>query len=192
MKNLSLFLIGICLFFAHASINAQTEFQPFRVDMGFGWNKAFWSNTGSGVALYFEPKYAVTPVLNIGVKFEGDLNSRNYTQTWGLRQWIGSCLATADYHFMQNSDLRLFAGAGLGVYHISVYNDAIPISGVANNFGAMLRVGFDVNHFRLALAYNYAGKDVADCNTSFFSITIGGYLGGGKKKMTATSLSATL
>ena len=49
-----------------------------------------------------------------------------------------------------------------------------------NNFGAMLRAGFDVWHFRMAFAYNFAGKDALNNNKNFFSISLTGYIFGGK------------
>jgi len=172
------------------SLNAQTAFQPFRVDMGSGWNKAFWCNTGDGIALQIEPKYAVIPELNVGLKLEGDLNERNNTYTIDqikqkakIIQEIVSGLATTDYYFKPHENSRPFVGAGLGIYYVDGYCDALPIAtGKTTNFGTMLRVGIDSNHLRLMLSYNYLGKDKDGYDLSFFSLTLVGYIGGGKKE----------
>ena len=190
MRKLSLFVVTGCLFFATTSAIAQTEFKPFRVDVGFGFAIP---NSGFGVLFNIEPKYAVIPQLSVGVKFELDLIVRDIeVNTSGdiadaTAQAIGSYLATADYH-LTRSTFRPFVGAGLGIYQIAAAtgssegsDDDVEISG-NSNFGAMIRAGFDVKHFRLALAYNFAGKDALDNNTGFFSITFGAYIGGGRKK----------
>jgi len=190
MKKLTLLVVTGCLFFATMSANAQTEFKPFRVDIGLGYATA---SSGGGVVFNFEPKYAVIPQLSVGVKFELDLIMRDIKISSSgefanaTAQGIGSYLATADYHLTQNV-FRPFVGAGLGIYQIAAATVTtsggkgdIEIDG-SNNFGAMLRAGFDVTHFRLALAYNFAGKDALDNNTDFFSVTVGVYIGGGKRR----------
>jgi len=185
-KKLPFFIIAECLFFTVMSLNAQTAYQPFRVDLGLGLDYTL-VDRGVGLGLIIEPKYAVIPDLNVGIKFEGNLieGSKEYS----INHLTSSCLATADYYFMQNIDVRtFFVGGGLGIYHVDAYSDLGPMpnirtTGITNNFGAMLRVGIDASHFRIALAYNFAGKDVAGYDSSFFSLTIGGYFGGGKKKI---------
>ena len=191
MKKLFLFVLTGCLFFTTLSVNAQTEFKPFRVDVGLGYAIC---DGGGGVLLNFEPKYAVIPELSVGVKFELDLIVRDLQVTpsgdiaTGTAQAMASYLATADYHLSKNT-FRPFVGAGLGIYQIASASATTTSSGTndadvdgRSNFGAMLRAGFDVSHFRLVLAYNFAGKDALDNNTGFFSITAGAYIGGGKVK----------
>ena len=191
MKKLSLFVAISCLFFSVVSVNAQTQFKPFRVDINLGYAVA---NGGGGVLFNVEPKYAVIPQLSVGLKIEADVIVRDMVvDTSGeiaeaTGQGIVSYLATADYHLMQNS-FRPFVGAGLGIYQIAAVSASASSSGTANagvdagnNFGAMFRAGFDVSHFRLTLAYNFAGKDALDNKTDFFSVTVGAYIGGGKRK----------
>ena len=190
MRKLSLFVVTGCLFFAVMSVNAQIDYKPFRVDIGLGYAVV---DGGGGVLFNVEPKYAVIPQLSVGLKIEADLIVRDLVvsstgETASAKaQGITSYLATADYHLMQNS-FRPFVGAGLGIYRIAAVSASASGSGTAsagvgegNNFGAMLRAGFDVSHFRLALAYNFAGKDELDNKTGFFSITVGAYIGGGKR-----------
>jgi len=192
MKKLFLFVI-CCLFFAAMNVNAQVEFKPFRVDLGLGYAIA---SGGGGLVLNLEPKYAVIPQLSVGLKLEADLivrdikidDSGRETIAEATAQGISSYLATADYHLMQKS-FRPFVGAGLGVYQIaaakasgSSSNSELTGEGSSTNFGAMFRGGFDVGHFRLVLAYNFAGKDALNSNTGFFSMTVGAYIGGGKRR----------
>jgi len=191
MRKLKLIVVTGCLFFAAMSANAQTEFKPFRVDVGLGYAIP---QSGGGLLFNFEPKYAVIPQLSVGIKFEWDLIVRDIQvsasgeMAKATAQGIGSYLATADYHLMQSA-FRPFVGAGLGLYQIASASASASTSGESsagvggsNNFGAILRAGFDVSHFRLAFAYNFAGKDALDNNTGFFSITVGAYIGGGRKR----------
>ena len=182
-------LVVCCLFFAAMNVNAQTQFKPFRVDLGLGFAVA---SGGGGLVLNLEPKYAVIPQLSVGLKLETDLIVRDIKYkvgekeeiTDGTGQAIASCLATADYHLTQKP-FRPFVGAGLGIFAIGaakVSNGDLDGDGESTNFGAMIRGGFDVGHFRLALAYHFSGKDAVNSNTGFFSMTVGAYIGGGKKK----------
>ena len=192
MKKLFL-LVVCCLFFAAMNVNAQVEYKPFRVDVGIGYAIA---NGGGGLLFNVEPKYAVIPQLSVGLKLEADLIIRDIkiddkgkeTIAEATAQGIASYLATADFHLTQKS-FRPFVGAGLGIYSIAAAKASGSSSesellgeGASNNFGAMIRAGFDVGHFRLAMAYNFAGKDAINSNTGFFSMTVGVYIGGGKKK----------
>ena len=189
MKNLSLLVVAGCLFFATMSVNAQTQFKPFRVDLGLGWAVP---DNGGGLVFNIEPKYAVIPQLSIGLKFEADAIVKDlkvdssYEIAEGTAQGIFSILATADYHLMQRK-FRPFVGGGIGVYSIAAGNVSTTSTVTGDveaviNFGPMLRAGFDVGHFRLAVAYNFAGNDNLNNKSDFFSITIGAFIGGGRKK----------
>ena len=191
MKKLFLLVAG-CMFFAATSVHAQVEYKPFRVDIGLGY--AFASG-GGGVLFNVEPKYAVIPQLSVGLKMEADIIVRDIaykengieSTASAAAQGIVSYLATADYHLMQ-AGFRPFVGAGLGIYNIAAASVKASTAGseekvgASTNFGGLLRAGFDVGHFRLALAYNFAGKDAADSNTGFLSLSVGAYIGGGKRK----------
>jgi len=185
MKKVSFLVVVGCLFFATMSVNAQTEFKPFRVDLGLGW--AVPSN-GGGLVFNLEPKYAVIPQLSVGLKLEMDAIAKDLKidssgeLAEGIAQGIVSILATADYHLLKNK-FRPFVGGGIGLYSIAAgdLNTTVDVE-AANNFGPMLRAGFDVSHFRLALAYSFAGKDNLKNNSNFFSITVGAYIGGGRRK----------
>jgi outer membrane protein X len=173
MKKLLLsaaLLCGIAL-----SVQAQ-DFKPFRVDGGVGYGLPFTEGLDGGVLFYLEPKYEVIPQLSVGIRWEGSLFAGE-----GLDAKLSSAyMATGDY-FFTNNKFRPFAGLGLGAY--SIANADFGSNGELkskSNFGALLRAGFDVSHFRLALAYNYGGK-IGEETFHFFSATVGFYIGGGKR-----------
>jgi len=188
MKRLLMLVIGCC-FLVNMNVNAQVEYKPFRVDLGFGVCFTLPETTSYGrvlntlgIMLYLEPKYAIIPQLSVGFKSEANVIWRNfYFKNYMVMQGINSYQITADYHLMQKT-LRPFVGVGLGIYRIEVEPKKIIVENSKDNFGVMFRTGFDIIHFRLMLAYNLAGKDKLKNNADFVSVTICTYFGGGKKK----------
>ena len=185
MKKLSLIIIVCSSFLASLNVAAQTGYKPFRIDAGLGLANTFRSIRDVGIVLNIEPKYAIKPQLSVGMKFEAAAINRMKDGKLSS-PLINSILATVDYHFenKQDPNIRYFAGAGLGNYYVHPHGIESPPPGMSNNtnVGAMLRVGFEISHFRFAAAYNFAGKDTDGYYDNFFSYTIGFYIGGGKRK----------
>ena len=180
------------------------EYKPFRVDLGVGW--------GAGPILNIEPKYAVSPRLNVGLRFEFAQNRRFYDQyrysPYGYDPYgnpiyydpygnpvsydpyyypyydryynesVVSCLATVDYHLTQNK-FRPFIGGGLGLC-INRRNRYFYRNQSNLSIGGVMRAGFDVSHFRFAVSYNFVDKQ--EFNSNYFGLTIGAYIGGGRRK----------
>jgi len=162
------------------STYAQKSYMPFRVDACLG---NIIRKDDRGILVLFEPKYAIFPKLNIGLKCELNLIMLQFDNNDNIRdKGMGSCFVTADYYFI-NSTFRPFMGSGSGLYQIqtSLTNDN-ENTFTKNNFGAMFRIGFDVSNFRMAIVYNYTGKNMVNSNLGFYSIIIGGYIGGRKQK----------
>ena len=184
MKRLLMLVTGY-LFLITMNVNAQAEYKQFRVDFGLGLCTGKSKYGTFGPMLYLEPKYAVTPKLSAGLKYETNVVIRNLTaKNYMFIQYINSYQVTADYYLKQ-STFRPFVGAGLGSYRIRV-DDKMTTQKIfggnsKNNFGIMFRTGFDISHIRLMLAYNLAGKDKSTNNANFVSVSIGTYFGGGKK-----------
>ena len=193
-----LFVIAI-LFCGILSANAQ-EFKAFRVDLGLGYAIP---KDGGGVILSFEPKYAVIPNVAVGLRMEAaGMAQVSYEMVNGQVQEVsgsvklnGSYLLTGDYYFT-NEKFRPYAGLGLGIYSLAgaeassnttIVNDSNVAE--ANNFGFMLRAGFDISHFRLSVEYNIAGKVKSDIlgreyssSYNYLGIKANVYIGGGVKK----------
>ena len=194
--NRLLMLVSGCMLFATINVNAQVEYKPFRVDLGFGY---IISNSDEGGILYLEPKYAVIPQLNVGFKCGASIIHRYNGREDKAQandfvvQGINSYQATFDYHLTRGK-FRPFVGTGLGICRIGVLDEnpkpPLTIFGenAKYNFGAMFRTGIDISHnavlpdIRLTLDYNLAGKDKLANNANFISATIGIYFGGGKIK----------
>ena len=198
--------IGI-LFFTSFTLFAQSEdaeriYKPFRVDVAIGYVVPSGSGIKTGGLFAIEPKYSVLPQLSVGFRLEGagtgnsgTIVAPNVTAKVGF---IGSYLVTSDY-FFTNSDLRPFAGLGLGAFNFANFSVNINTSTNPVNeslaggvrFGGMVRSGIEYRHFRFGLEYNMVGNvtippSSATANNSYtvknsyFSIKVGFTFGGGK------------
>jgi outer membrane protein W len=100
-------------------------------------------------------------------------------------QLNSAIMATGDYYFNSNK-FRPFAGLGLGLYSIAGTKIESSMGGVtataeiegSSSFAALLRAGFDFSHLRVTASYNIA---FSDPSFSFLGITVGFYIGGGRK-----------
>ena len=164
------------------------EFKPFRFDAGIGYGIPFEKNLDGGVSFYLEPKYAISNQIALGLRWEGAVFVGVHDNgESGDAKLNSNYLLTGDY-YLNNNTFRPFVGAGLGFYSIAgasgLTADTDPGTldlSAKTNFGAMLRAGFDVSHFRFTLSYNYGGK-AGDETHQYLGISAGFYIGGGKKR----------
>lgn len=187
-----------------SAVYAQYTYKPFRVDLGAGMSFDLNGDLGVGFLTGAEPKYAITDKISIGLRWELNAlmtfdnirfyNVTIYEQTQeNFESRISHALTpTFDYHFT-TSTFRPFIGAGIGWYGFSGYkisnkepHDVHVQRSSGNKPGFMLRAGFDVTHFRLALTFNCAGKDNANMNYNYLGLVATGYIGGGKIKQIRT------
>ncbi len=195
MKKVLFSVILICVAFVAKS----EEFKPFRVDVGLGYAMP---KGGGGVLFSIEPKYAFAPNIMAGfraewagmarVRWTADAQGHTIDSGETEAKFTGSYLVTGDYHFTTDK-FRPFAGLGVGLYTLAgaaiLYNSDITTNinaGSKNNFGLMLRAGFDVAHCRLAVEYNFTGKDHMDKSCNYLGIKFSAYIGGGIKYIVVT------
>jgi hypothetical protein len=130
--------------------------------------------------------------MNVGFRIEDAFMARAVGDETGGISGNEAYLATFDYYF--NSGKSIFApfvGAGAGYYSIASVSVGNNDAGAAaeGKFGGLVRAGFEAGKFRLALAYNLpstkiegiGGSDLSVRN-SYFSVTLGFYIGGGSWK----------
>jgi len=175
-----LFVVSLVLLAFSLSASAQ-DFKPFRVDGGIGYGIPFNEGLDGGILFYLEPKYEVIPQLSVGIRWEGAFFGGGSDEGVSIKMSSGY-LATGDYYFNNNS-FRPFVGAGLGVFasggaSVNVGTETIKVDG-STNFATMVRAGFDISHFRLTASYNLAFDEDT---LNFLAITVGFYIGGGKKR----------
>ena len=184
MKRLIIAVVMVC----GVALSAQSqEFAPFRVDGGVGYGIPFTDGYDGGVLLYVEPKYAVTDKISVGVRWEGSLFAGAGLEGEKASVKLNSSyMATGDYFFNSNR-FRPFAGLGLGAYSMAGASVDASVSGVGSasievdgttSFAALLRAGFDFSHLIVTASYNIA---FAEKSFSFLGVTVGFYIGGGRK-----------
>ncbi len=183
MKKILLF--SALLFGSAFLANAQsTMYKAFKVDVDFGYAiPSSGSGTKAGVTFTIEPHYRLSDDLAIGLRFEGAGLGYETAGTGSKIKvsLLTSYCATAEYYLMKGG-FRPFLGAGAGFFSQSnvVANKqsqgSITTTAGGTNFGFVPRVGFEAGHFRLSAAYDVVGN-----SSSYAAITIGFFLGGGKK-----------
>jgi hypothetical protein len=189
----SMLLAIVLLTTAHVFGQEGTDriFKPFKVDVSAGFALPLSGGNGAKGGLLFavEPKYAVAEQFAIGIRFEGAIMARavidNGTEVIGEAQANGSYLLTGDYYF-NNNNFRPFLGAGVGLFSVAgaAVNSSNPVQEedvyTENNFGAMIRGGFEAGHFRFGIEYNIAGKTSFSPNNDYLGFKLGVCLGGGR------------
>jgi len=157
------------------------------LDLGF----AMPAN-GFGVAYDLHLGYNIKDNMTAGVRFgQAAMISVSEDETSAGASANTNILGTFTYFFNPSGgSFALFGGAGAGVYMLA----AATASGTGasaeggNLFGGMLTAGFEFGKFRMAAEYTLLPSspvkvvvgDVPDRNNSYFGITLGFVLGGGK------------
>ncbi|HYF70131.1 MAG TPA: outer membrane beta-barrel protein [Ohtaekwangia sp.] len=194
MKNLSL-LFALCLLVT-VGANAQ-EFKKFKVGVGAGYAMPGGKGAKGGLLWTLEPSYRVSDALAIGLRIEGAILVRGFSEELGDDAEfdiaaISSYTVNGNY-YLNNNNFRPFVGAGLGIYSLAAVElkdsdnggDA-ELSESESKFGFYPRIGFDAGHFTLALEYNLIPATKVDglggeFKNSYLGIRIGGFFGGGRK-----------
>jgi len=173
------FLVPLFVLALSLSANSQ-DFKPFRLDAGAGYGIPFPEGLNGGLLFYVEPKYEIAPQISVGIRWEGSLFG-GAEEGVSIKLSAGY-MATGDYYF-NNESFRPFVGIGAGVFAVGgmdIEEEGETIKGEgATNFAAMARVGFDYSHFRLTASYNHAFTEGKAFN--FIALTVGFYIGGGKR-----------
>jgi hypothetical protein len=147
-----------CLFMLSALFIEQitfaqvnTAYKAFTLDAGFG--AAVEPKGSSGFLIYLEPGYSFAERFKPGVRLEQTVSNMKYTS---------SSLLTFDYYLNHRPGVRVFAGGGYGFYNTGDHGGCelgpyIPQSTrTSKKTGSMLRAGFEFNHLRVGVEYNFA------------------------------------
>jgi hypothetical protein len=198
------FLVAGILLLSLTAVKAQS-FNPFKVDISAGAAIPQGQGAKGGVLFSVEPKYTFLGLLSVGLRLEGALTGRGFVASDGSYASANiaastSYLATADY-YLTKVIFRPFVGAGTGIYSLaaaSFSGDSQGTStlgtGSSTKAGGMVRSGFEVKHFRLAVEYNFIPNTtemITDGNgnklgtvsakNSYCGIKIGVLIGGGRR-----------
>lgn len=177
-----------------SQLSHAQEQGKFRVGMDLGYAMP---DGGGGILIALEPKYNIADNMNIGLRFESAAMAKNVGLTEAELTASMSYSGTFDYYFNSgSSSFAPFIGAGVGYSSLgnlgAKFGDpedeidgSIELE-VDGKFGGLVRAGFEAGKFRLAATYNLIGKtelaEGADVKNSYFGISLGFYVGGGKWK----------
>ena len=193
MKKLILIIV-----FGVLSISSfsQQESQ-FRVGMDVGYT---FVKDGLGLSLMLEPKYVVNKDLNIGLRVAGSAIIRDadffiFVPIQTTETYVYSFLGTCDYYFSKGTSFVPFVGGGIGfasalsLINENEENELVRDLQFKGGLAGVLRGGFEWGKFRMGLEYNLvpktplyleSGITTTDISNSYFAITLGFYVGGGK------------
>lgn len=196
MKN---FLTLMFLLIMSQGLIAQSrDFKAFKVDFAVGYARSTGGSTDStntisgGILLAFEPKYAISNNISLGLRFETSLSTTanismdtlTFSGTQSSKS-VSSLFLTGDI-YLTSTSIRPFIGGGAGMFFAggasANFADSIPNqvnAGMGTKFGFMPRVGIEAWHFRLAGEYNFIGK-VNGMKYNYIGFKLGFFFGGGR------------
>ena len=187
--------------FALVAVTTQAqEINPFKINVSVGYAVITGRGASGGVLYSIEPKYAVTPRLDLGLRYEqaflvrglaGDAITQN---AQGPTAPFSSYLLTAT-HYFSGFRIRPFVGVGAGMFSIASAGSVQTIRNQTpvylrltgyTTLGGLVRVGLKTDHFVASVEYNavphhtYTASD-EDFTTasSYVGFRIGFDVGGG-------------
>ena len=189
-----IFYVVIALIAINQWTHAQEQ-NKFRVGLDLGYAIP---DGGGGVLVALEPKYNIADNMNVGLRIESAAMAKNVTAVIDVAEIEASLSAntsyfgTFDYYFNSgSSSFAPFVEGGIGysalanlTFDNQVTDDEFEVDG---KFGGLIRAGFELGKFRLAANYNLIGKseigegiDAVEVKNSYFGISLGFFVGGGK------------
>ncbi|PRY27784.1 hypothetical protein CLV58_1312 [Spirosoma oryzae] len=208
-KLVSITLLSILSVTSITLTHAQ-EHKAFKVNLSLGYAQPTGPGLSAGLLIGLEPKYALSPRLDLGLRLESallvrgvtwDNNSGNSNTATGTVSSIGSAVLTVTYLFnpLGESNTRPFLGIGAGLFAMSsaglIVIDQnqtkaeLPVTSY-NTPGGMLRGGIKVGHFVASVEYNAIPTHVYSLTntsleftskSSYVGVRLGFDIGGGRK-----------
>ena len=183
-----LLLLAFAIGFGVSAKAQSVTYHNFKVDIGIGYaipsESTGTNGTKAGVTFTVQPHYRLSDDIALGLRIEGAaLGDKNETDgsTHVKISVLTSYCATGEYYLTEKG-VRPFVGAGLGIFIQSASletknNGDNSISAHNSQFGVFPEAGIEAGHFRLSADYDIIGN-----NSSYFSIKIGAFFGGGSRK----------
>lgn len=189
MKKL---LVLICLALPFTAIGQNYRKVFFAIDLGMPMAK---QNLLGSFTL--EPNFRINDKMSVGLRLEqrlflsASLGGKTDTSTGSIG---------LSYQYYLPVPKRIFVGGGMAVFN-PTNNFLMSNSDTQNErnrWGFFPRIGIDLGHFRLVAEYNFVGNMTEyfstfgnngipggfyeSVNKSYFSLKLGFFIGGGRKK----------
>jgi outer membrane protein W len=173
-------IISISLICANLSFAQEAGKWRIGADIGMlRLNQSSNQPFGLGFLGAAELKYNLRDNMNVGLKAECMYYQNNKSDDGRLQSFT----MTYDYYFTK-SQFSPFIGAGLGYYFCKAQYFVNDVN--YNNPTCFFRAGFEFRRFRASLTYNLIRTNETiflNKNKDYISLTIGCYIGGGKRKV---------
>ena len=174
----------VFLFLAAAGLSAQADnYGPVEWDvLRLGYAVPAGKTLSSGVSLGSEVRYNATDNISAGLRFDLALfGAADDVEGIDIGAF-GSYAVMGDYYFSSESNVRPFAGIGLGLFSggsISIDNgNTVDEADAGSAIGLIPRVGVELGHLRVNLEYNVPFKKGFD---NYIGINIAPTIGGGRQ-----------
>ena len=163
----------------------------------FGFDLGYYNKAGLGLDINL--LYNIQDNMNVGIKTGAAIAGReSQDEKKYFDAGITNLLGTYNYYFRLENPSSVFVGGGLGLYNLSVFwhdhKESVK-NYQGNKFGGFFTTGVEIRKCRLALEYNLIQSssvvipnynDNTQVNdkvkNSYFAITVGVFMGGGKWK----------
>jgi hypothetical protein len=189
MRKIFLLLVAVLGICFGASAQPGVKYKPFSVSFNLGYVPV---KSGIGIATSFEPAYALGN-NKLGFRMEGIMTDMRA---------IGSYVFSYDRYLLNEGNLRLSAGGGMGYFNADGKGGCSPgptsvgnTVHTMNHFGGMLRTTMNIGHFKLGVDYNFVpptiasdidaeGKTTGSVShaNNYLNFHFGVTIGGGRKK----------
>ncbi|NJO88587.1 MAG: porin family protein [Chloroflexia bacterium] len=185
MKKILVLLFSA--FLLSTALNAQVT--PFKFELGALYGLPTDDAFVGGVGFYVHPSYYISDQFNLGIKAEWAVLGAASEEGLSVSvSAIGSYLLTANY-YLSVSKVRPYIGVGVGLYQLGSVSTSIDPNNsldieYGDKFGVAPKIGLDLGHFTLNVAYNYIfGIESTDqvelASKNYLSLGIGAFFGGG-------------
>jgi len=152
--------------------------------LGFGLAVPAADGFNIGITMHTEPRVNIHDNLSIGLRgewaFFANIDPEIYDDE-GTVEGRAAYLLTPDYNVVNNKDLRVFVGPGIGFYSGKVvYSDIIEFEDDKriSSFGFSPRAGVELALLRIAFEYNIITNDAL---SDYFNFRLGLNIGGRHK-----------
>lgn len=162
------FFICFALFtISHTGYSQDEGFKKFKFDFRLGYDIPTESNTNSGFAYGFEPKFYFNKNISFGLKIDYSRFGSDIADV-GIGEF-SSFVLTTDYFSKSDKDVKLFGGIGGGIY-----NSGYTVIESENNldYGFLSRIGIEFKEIRISFEYNHVFSDQSFSTPNYYGFHI--------------------
>jgi hypothetical protein len=133
-------------------VKANGQSKKWKLEVGVGHVNKFDGSSGANILTYLEPRFCLTPRLNINARYELSFISIYSNDGNGDWRISGNSAYTLNaQYFLHTEVFKAFVGGGLGIFRIHMLNDSNKKVSV---LGAYPRIGVEKGKFVISTQFN--------------------------------------